>query len=476
MFWKKRATESKPVVTSEALRAAAGGDDEALESAARLLLDADTAETLRMLSTETRLIIRLDDRARRNARSLHRRAGPAFADTAARRLADGSPGPVAVALASMHHDGRVREDALTRMTEDPMWTPLLVLRSGDWVRQVRVRARTAVVEVLSAADGAHLGLALDMALALHARYRGDFAHAQTVAVAVTADSRAREELLMTGPPYRRRFVFTLGLGLGWWSPDRLARLARRDRDRLVRGGAAEAVCRDALWTGRHDRLHALARSRYAQVRALALTGLARLGRHDTVAGFLDDPGAGVRAIARDSARRAGVDVAGHYRAAMSAGRPETGAIAGLAELGTDRDAPLLHRLFAHPDARIRAAAVSGSRRLGVPPVALLLPLLHDPAGAVVREAATALYPMPRAVPEALIGELLTGSRVELRRAGHRLSRARGTEAVLRAGLALINDPDPGLAGRAAADVTRIARSPDAPADLPERARSMFDVR
>ncbi|GAB7039475.1 MULTISPECIES: hypothetical protein [Catenuloplanes] len=495
MFWTRRPAPQPHTDVARgpdqgraalaATRRAAGGDRETLDAAARLLLDADTAETLVALSAETRLIIRLDDRARRPGWSVRAPASPEFGagpdpftDTAARRLTNGTAGPVSIALASMHRDGWVREDALARMasSRSPMWTPFLVLRSGDWVRQVRDRARTAVTETLATADAPHLGLALDMALSMRVRHRGGFSHAQAVAVAVTAHEGARTELLMSGPPYRRRFVFALGQGLGWWSPERMLRLARRDRDRLVRGGAAEAVCRDALWTGQDDRLLALAGSRYAQVRALALTGLARLGRHETVAGHLDDPGVLVRAIARDSARRAGLDAAGHYRAALSAARPATGAIAGLAETGTDRDAALLHGLFGHADARIRAAAVSGSRRLGVPPVALLLPLLRDPAAAVVREAATALLPLPRAVPESLIGELLTDPRVELRRAGHRLSRARGTEALLRAGLALIDDPDPGLAGRAAADVTRIARSPGAPADLADRARSGIDGR
>jgi hypothetical protein len=445
---------------ADLLRAAARGSDELLREVARLLLDADSADAVRALGEAPRLILRLDERARHAAWPATTPTPPVFVATAAARLRDGDAGPVAIALAGMHPDGRVRETATGRMADDrdPMWIPFLMLRAGEWVREVRERARAAVMEALPAADAPQLGAALDMALTLQLRERAGFVHAQAVAALVTARPPVRDALLMSGPAYRRGFVFTLGNGLGWWSPEQLAQLARGDRDRAVRNGAAEAICRAAVWSGRDDQLRALTRSRYSQVRALALTGLVRLGRHGTAAGFLDDPGDLVRAIARDAARRAGVDAVAHYRAALTAGgTPELGAIAGLAETGADRDAPLLHGLLGHPDARVRAAAVRGLCHLGVPPVPVLLSLLRDPAAAVVREAAIALSPLPRAVPDALIPELLADPRVELRRAGYRLARARGTEAGLRAGLALIDDPDAFLAGRVRADVTETTR-------------------
>jgi hypothetical protein len=48
--------------------------------------------------------------------------------------------------------------------------------------------------------------------------------------------------------------------------------------------------------------------------------------------------------------------------------------------------------------------------------------------------------------------------VELRRAGYRLLRGRGVDVELCAALILTVDPDPRLAERGKADVTRLARS------------------
>jgi hypothetical protein len=53
-------------------------------------------------------------------------------------------------------------------------------------------------------------------------------------------------------------------------------------------------------------------------------------------------------------------------------------------------------------------------------------------------------------------------RVELRRAGYRLLRVRGTPQQLRAALLLATDPDPRLARRAVADATRLARDAASP--------------
>ncbi|MFF0723088.1 hypothetical protein [Micromonospora sp. NPDC003816] len=59
------------------------------------------------------------------------------------RLSVASSGPVAMALASMHGDGRIRERAVAAMVGRPCpeVMPFLVLRAGDWVKPVRDRAR-----------------------------------------------------------------------------------------------------------------------------------------------------------------------------------------------------------------------------------------------------------------------------------------------------------------------------------------------
>jgi hypothetical protein len=97
------------------------------------------------------------------------------------------------------------------------------------------------------------------------------------------------------------------------------------------------------------------------------------------------------------------------------------------------------------------------------PVQQVIALLRDPAPAVVREATIALRGRTGAAPTDLAWQLLADAdRVELRRAGYRLLRVRGLVEQLRAALLLATDPDAGLARRAVADATRLARDAASP--------------
>ncbi|RKN33870.1 HEAT repeat domain-containing protein [Micromonospora musae] len=162
-------------------------------------------------------------------------------------------------------------------------------------------------------------------------------------------------------------------------------------------------------------------------------------------------------MARDAARRLGVDAREHYRTTVSAGEPAPGAIAGLAETGSAADAPLLRPLLTHPQARVRGQAVRALRLLDAVVAREVLALLRDPSPAVVREVTAALGPLPGALPPGLPWQLLGDARMELRRAGYRLLRGHGVDVQLRAGLVLTLDPDSRLAQRGKADVTRLAR-------------------
>ncbi|MGH3679951.1 MAG: HEAT repeat domain-containing protein [Natronosporangium sp.] len=171
----------------------------------------------------------------------------------------------------------------------------------------------------------------------------------------------------------------------------------------------------------------------------------------------------VRAIARDAARRVGIEALDHYRTAVSAADPAPGAIAGLAETGGRMDAPLLHAFLAHPAGRVRTQAVRALRHLGAVPVEQTIRMLRDPSPAVIREATAALRPLTRTVPIEVAWVLLADPhRVECRRAAYRLLRVRAAPQQLRAALLLATDPDPGLARRAVADATRLAREAAGP--------------
>ncbi|WP_433313204.1 HEAT repeat domain-containing protein [Micromonospora chersina] len=453
-----------PPTVTEAFAAAVGGDHDDLQGllAALSVVDAGgdvgaARATLRLLAGQPRLLTRLDEHVRRSPWRAPYRSPEV--DRAAAALTRPTVGPVAVAVAASHPDGRVRERAVRVLLSRsvPELTPFLVLRTADWARPVRDAARAGLALLLADEPATHLPAAVPATALVSVRSRGGFAVQQVTAALQAAPARLRAEVARSAPAAQRRALFELDLAHGRLRVDDLL-AAVADRDVRVRARAAEAAAREAVWTGRLPVLHRLSGNRHAEVRALGLTGLLRLGRHAEVAAFLDDRHQLVRAIAREAARRDGVDAAAAYRTAVSAGIPGVGAIAGLAEVGTDRDAALLHPLLAHPDPRLRTAAVRALARLGAVPVPLVVPLLRDPAAGVVREAATALRPISGALPPELPWALLADERVALRRAGYRLLGTRPPALRLRAGLLLVEDPDPRLAERARADLTGLARA------------------
>lgn len=153
--------------------------------------------------------------------------------------------------------------------------------------------------------------------------------------------------------------------------------------------------------------------------------MVRLGHDNEVTTWLDDPAPLARAIARDAARRAGIDALAYYRSAVTVDVSAPGPVAGLAETGTEADVALLQDLLTHPRGRIRVQAVRGLRHLQTVRVERMLPLLRDPSAAVVREATAALRPLARAVPDQECWNLLADPRVAPRRAGYRLLSVRG---------------------------------------------------
>ncbi|WP_432049893.1 hypothetical protein [Verrucosispora sp. NA02020] len=375
------------------------------------------------------------------------------------RFSVASSGPVAMALASMHGDGRIRERAVAAMVGRPCpeVMPFLVLRAGDWVKPVRDRARAGLALLLADDPGRYLPAVLPMALRLDARLRGGFAVTQVQAALLSSPPEVWRGLLGSGCRRQRRFVFDIVVAQGWLRLPDYVTCAETDADVGIRVRAAEAACREAVWTRRHDVLHRLARSVRAEVRVVALTGLVRAGQDSDVAAYLDDDAPLVRAVARDAARRIGIDARAHYRTAVSAGEPALGVIVGLAEVGSAADTPLLRPLLSYPQAKVRAEAVRGLRLLDAVVAQEMFPLLWDPSPAVVREVTTALRPLTGALPRGLPWELLADGRVELRRAGYRLLRGHGVDVQLRAALMLTLDPDPRLAERGKADATCLAR-------------------
>ncbi|MDX3228999.1 hypothetical protein [Streptomyces sp. ME19-01-6] len=403
---------------------------------------ADATAALRMLGERPGVVLRLDGQVR-------------WATTPTPEY----DRPVALAFACSHSDGRVRERAVRRIVErpSPELMPFLVLRTGDWVRQVRERARTGLTDLLSRDPARFVPAAAPTALLADRRRRGDFARRQVLAALLSAPGAALLEGLLAAPlPEQRRFALDVAGATGRLPLRALVSLAEGDTDVRIRARAAEAAAREAVWTDRADLLRRLAAARHREVRATALTGLIRTGHPDEATAALDDPAGLVRAVARDAARRTGADPLAHYRAAVQAPQPLTGAVDGLAETGSAADAPLLIPLLDHPRAPVRSHALHALRVLGAVPADRVVPLLRDPSAKVIREAVTALRPRAARLPRGLAASLLTDDRAAVRRAGHRLLSEPDPVAQLRTLLSLATDPDPRLSARAAADITGLA--------------------
>jgi len=174
--------------------------------------------------------------------------------------------------------------------------------------------------------------------------------------------------------------------------------------------------------------------------------MVRIGLDAEVAAFLTDRNALIPAIARDAARRTGVDSSRVYRHAVSAEHPDVGAIDGLSEIGAPADVTLLVNLLDSPVPQIRAHALRGLRVLNTVPVQRVLPLLLDSSTAVVREAATALCPAVSTVPKEFLWEMLANTeKMVVRQATYRLLARLDRVTRLRAALILVADPEPRLA-------------------------------
>jgi hypothetical protein len=179
----------------------------------------------------------------------------------------------------------------------------------------------------------------------------------------------------------------------------LAHLAVAHGYRKIRRHACDAVLAHPEADTVLDQLLS-ARDTY--VRRAAVERLTGAGRGDELHRYLTDPSGGVRATACRAlralrARCASVeDPRTHYLSLCS--DPATvspAAVIGLAEQGHPDDAAVLHPLTRHPDAAVRARALSALRLLQAIPDEALPPFADDPDPSV---RATALTGMRDSAP------------------------------------------------------------------------------
>lgn len=285
-------------------------------------------------------------------------------------------GWAAVALASQHPDGRVRLAAVqalaVRRDSHTFDLPLLLLRLNDWAEPVRAAARTAVEARLHPHHAQAWIRALPLLDILATRRRVDHAPLLASVAALVSDPAARANMSSwTGPgdPEIRRALVRIALAAGITDysvlasglcvDDRgLARAVAAHLQRLSDDDDASGLFERALGhpdlITRHTALAALER-RSADWRRIVL-------EHVLLA-----RGSASRRLARDELRRLdpAFDPRAWYLAALAraAGLTLFPALRGLAECGLPSDQDALLPLLAHPDPRVRTAAVTAAARL-----------------------------------------------------------------------------------------------------------------
>jgi hypothetical protein len=222
-------------------------------------------------------------------------------------------------VAACSGDGHRRESAVVDpvMGADEGSLPVLVLRTAEWVPQVRDRARRSLADALRMASPVALPAAASVAVAI-----------------------------------------------GSWA----------------RGGHALNAVTEALATAPDDVLERLLRRGDAKIRIEALTALVDLGRPEAGAAHLAERSAMMRATAQWAVRRAGRAPAAIYRDALTSERPPSrvrALVAGLGVCGTRQDVDVLLPFLEHSRPRVRAEAVRAVRRLGG---SITLPASGRPGG------------------------------------------------------------------------------------------------
>jgi hypothetical protein len=375
-------------------------------------------------------------------------------------VADGPMDERLVSLvAACSPDGHARESAVAASPIDGFLLPVLVLRTADWVPQVREQARRSLAVALQAADGPALLTAASISAAMGSWERGGHA-LDAVAAALRS---ASEETLASARTHQdrrlRRLAYRLWLERAQHGD--VLHAALHEPDVVCRVLCAERIVAEAVRDERVDLLGRLLEEGSAKVRIEALTALVKLGRPEAGEAHLADRSAMMRATAQWAVRREGRAPATLYRRALAtdsaAGRTRA-LVAGLGECGTHRDVDVLLPFLEHASPRVRAEAVRAVRRLGGSPTQVAR-MLADPAPVVVRAAHAALRTQPDVVPVAQLWELLAAdSPAHVRAGAYELLRAGDTWTRVHLDLHLLAGRDAELGRRAHADLTVWLRS------------------
>lgn len=309
---------------------------------------------------------------------------------------------LSLVLAATHRDGHLRERAVTALAgHGGVLAPrILMIRSTDWVPQVRKQARAALSAMLrSSTEADLLAHAAGFAAAVSARRQGTWLVDTARDAIRRATPATLTTLLTTTDQHARRLAHRVGIDNGTIGPQRLINAVHTDPDVTIRLMCARHLLRTA-----HDARHLMA-SKIALIRAEALRTLITTEGLETAENSLTDRHRLVRAIAQQAVRAGSTPIT-RYRELVDQGYLTAATLAGLGETGTSADAPTLTAALTDPRSRIRTEAVRALRRVGVVDPTTLAPLLWDESPSVTRQSVAAMLPHTAAVTRADLEAML----------------------------------------------------------------------
>lgn len=316
----------------------------------------------------------------------------------------GRPSGAVLGLASFHHSGFVRHEAIRLLAavRDGSELPFLLIRQNDWVQPIASDAQAAVSCRITDKYLPHLVKSLPIVLHLKRFQRHDLT--QTIRDTITLllapqNAGILKDVLASAPSDALREIVCGGLNLqprhrvlllaGLKSPDSVIRLAACRR-------LNDPDCDDDLLS----KIEELVRDPYMPVRREAIC--TKVSRFPTAASAtwkaaLFDRSSSIRELARLCLTRIEprTNVAEIYRNSLSLKEDFLPAVEGFAETAEECDAAYFHQLMSHSWPSRRRAAIRGlSRLLGEAGFVELIGSLSDPSPRVVREASRLLANYP----------------------------------------------------------------------------------
>jgi hypothetical protein len=307
------------------------------------------------------------------------------------------------ALASFHPNGFLREKAVIGLAliETGEEIPFLLLRSNDWVDQVRIRAESILEARLDSGHGeaaSRLLRALPILNRLRASARRSHGPMlDRIGKRIALDGKALLSGLGSADMETRRFGFELALEAEGIGLETLQDAVLREPQGPLRFHMLRSMEKRLTFPLADGFIGRLLRDPFSPVRRLALDIRCKHALEESggvLREMIFSPNTGVRQTARYYMNQAGGDQpAAWYRKALAGGdgKALVGALRGLGEVGERQDAELLHPFLRHERVMVVRAAIRSLGSLQASFLATLLaPFVSDARPGVSREAVLAL--------------------------------------------------------------------------------------